>query len=306
MVRRRSPQVVLAISALAVLAVACASPSAPAPAPKVSSPGHTTSADPASTNQPPASPFESLSGYLASRQGVITAAVYDARTKHLWLYHPGVLEYTASIVKVEIMGAAMREAQQKGETIPSGQAALMVPMIEASDNDAATALMADVGGPAGVLRFDRAAGLTDTTPHSAAPIPGSGVPGWPGWGLTTTTASDEVTLVKRFAFENPVLSDANRQHGLILMEHVEAGQNWGVTGGVPADIPVALKNGWIQFPQALRYTKADGWQIDSIGWVDGHGRNYVIAVLTRNNPSEQYGQDTIEAISSRIYALLGP
>jgi beta-lactamase class A len=305
MVRRRSPHVVLAISALAVLAVGCASPSAPPASPNVSSPGHTTSADPVSTNQPAASPFASLSGYLASRAGVITAAVYDARTKHLWLYHPGVLEYTASIVKVEIMGAAMREAEQKGEPIPSGQATLMVPMIEASDNNAATALLADVGGPAGVLRFDRAAGLNDTTPHSAAPIPGSGVPGWPGWGLTTTTASDEVTLVKRFAFQNSVLSNANRQHGLILMEHVEAGQNWGVTGGVPADIPVALKNGWIQFPQALRYTKADGWQIDSIGWVDGHGRNYVIAVLTRNNPSEQYGQDTIEAISSRIYALLG-
>ena len=35
--------------------------------------------------------------------------------------------------------------------------------------------------------------------------------------------------------------------------------------------------------------------MNSIGWVDGTGRNYLIAVLSTGNPSEQYGIDSIVA-----------
>jgi len=306
-IRRRLPRLVLALlPALAALAAACSSPAAPSAAPTATSAsdpaGASTPATAAPTHRPHPSPFKTLAGYLAGRSGVITAAVYDARGRHLWVYHPGVLEYTASIVKVEIMGTAMWQAQRAGQPVPPSQLALMTPMIEISDNTSATDLLADVGGPAAVLRFDHAAGLTDTTPHSSAPIPGTP---WPGWGLTTTTARDEVTLVRRFAFGNPVLAGPNRDHGLYLMEHVAGDEDWGVTGGVPAGTTVALKNGWIQFPQALPYSAAGGWQIDSIGWVHGNGRDYVLAVLTRDNPSELYGEDTIGAISRQIYAELG-
>lgn len=222
----------------------------------------------------------------------MAAALYNARTGRTWLLHPrSAPQFTASIVKVEIMGTALREAEAAGTGLTPAEKALMPSMIENSDNDSATALLHDVGGPSAVARFDHSAGLTDTTPSTLALIPGTDLP---GWGLTTTTALDEVTLVSNFAYRSQVLSGASRRYGLALMEHVEADQDWGVSGGVPAGTTVALKNGWLPIASA-------GWQVDSIGWISGHGRNYVLAVLTDGSPTEAYGIATIEAIAREAY-----
>jgi hypothetical protein len=246
------------------------------------------------------SPFATLSSYLANRAGQITAALYDKRTRKTWVFHPGVRQDTASIVKVEIMGTALWEAQQ-GKPLSAAERALMIPMIENSDNNAATKLLAAVGGPSAVQRFDRRAGLYNTTPSRKKYIPGTSLP---GWGLTTTTAFDEVRLISRFAYPNSVLTAASRQYGLNLMRHVESGQAWGVSGGnygVLSGATVALKNGWLPH----QFATSSDWQINSIGWISGHGRDYVLAVLTNHNPSETYGIDTIDTIARRIYAELG-
>jgi hypothetical protein len=190
----------------------------------------------------------------------------------------------------------MRQAEARGRPIPRGQVYLLAPMIEESDNTSATELLADVGGASAVRRFDLLAGMKDTYPSSVVTIPGTP---WPGWGLTRTTARDQVTLVSRFAYANSVLSPTNRQFGLNLMEHVVPSEHWGVSAGVPADATVALKNGWILLPTS-------GWQINSIGWISGHGRDYVLAVLTAHNPSEPYGVQTIQRIARRMFAELGP
>ena len=255
-------------------------PATPAPTPRSTAPRAVTS------------PFASrrLRSYLAGRSGHVTAALYDARTKKTWLFHPQLAQYTASIVKVEIMGTALHEAEAAGQGLPATEAALMPSMIENSDNDSATALLQDVGGPSAVARFDRSAGLNDTVPSRLAFIPGTSLP---GWGLTTTTALDEVTLVSNFAYPSAVLSDAARKYGLSLMEHVEADQDWGVSGGIPAGTTVALKNGWLPL--------GSGWQVNSIGWISGHGRDYVLAVLTDGSPTEAYGIDTVETIAREVY-----
>ncbi len=250
---------------------------------------------------PAISPFVSLSNYLAARSGTITAAVYDKRTGKTWLYRPGRRQETASIVKVQIMGTALWQAEH-GRPLTPAEKSLMKPMIQQSDNDAATNLLADVGGHAAVQRFDRAAGMPGTTVSTQAFIPGSTLP---GWGLTLTTAADEVRLVARFAYPNSLLSDAHRAYGLNFMEHVESDQAWGISGGSYGVLPgaaVALKNGWL--PHDL--TTDTDWQVNSIGWVHGHDRDYVIAVLADHNPSEAYGIDTINKIARTVFAQLGP
>jgi beta-lactamase class A len=241
------------------------------------------------------SPFARLRRYLSGRAGEVTAAVYDANTKQTWVLHPGVVQDTASIVKVEIMGTALTEDESGASPLPASEAALTPSMIENSDNQSATTLLADVGGAKAVARFDRSLGMRHTTPSSLALIPGTP---WPGWGLTTTTALDEVTLVSAFAYPNAVLSAASRSYGLSLMEHVEADQDWGVSGGVAAGSTVALKNGWLPLGPS-------GWQVNSIGWILGHGRNYVLAVLTDGNPTESYGIGTITHMARVIFARLG-
>ena len=259
-------------------------------------PATTRAPSPTTTTAP--SPFASLSGYLAGRGGEVTAAVYDARTNRTWTLAPDSLQDTASIVKVEIMGAALAQAQAAHEaTLPAAEGALITAMIDKSDNDAASELLAEVGGTAAVARFDQAVGMTDTTPAPTLPdIPGTTLP---GWGLTTTTAVDQVALVKAFAYPSPVLTPAWQQYGLQLMEQVEADQDWGVSAGVPAGTTIALKNGWLPLPAPT------DWQVDSIGWISGAGRDYVLAVLARGSPTEQYGIDTVEAVSRGVSAALG-
>src|SRR6202007_1779704 len=104
------------------------------------------------------------------------------------------------------------------------------------------------------------------------------------WGRTTTTALDRLAMVRAVEAPNAVLTDASRAYILNLMEHVTPSQDWGATGGVPADVTVALKNGFAPIDGA--------WQINTEGWVDGQGRDYLVAVLTSGNPTEVYGIQT--------------
>jgi hypothetical protein len=84
------------------------------------------------------------------------------------------------------------------------------------------------------------------------------------------------------------------------MRNVTESQRWGVTAGVPAQLPVALKNGW------LPLTSSDtDWQIHSIGWISGDGRNYLIAALTTGNPTEQYGIDTVGGLAAIVWRQFG-
>jgi beta-lactamase class A len=256
------------------------------PAPASSAPSTTTSTEDAAS-----SPFTSLGSYIANRSGEVTATVYDADTGRTWELNPGVTQDTASVVKVEIMGAALQEAQASGQAVPESEAQSMPSMIENSNNDSATALLSDVGGPSSLATFDRAAGMTNTTPSTVVLIPGTSLP---GWGLTTTTALDEVRLMSKFAYSNALLTDASRGYGLALMENVETDQRWGVSAGVPGGSAVALKDGWLPL-------QPSNWQVNSVGWISGQGRNYVLAVLTTGSPSEIYGIATINEISSTIF-----
>jgi beta-lactamase class A len=218
--------------------------------------------------------------YMADRRGTITVAVYDAVAGRQWWWHVDVRAYTASIVKVDILAALMR---RRG-TLTSSQRALATAMIERSDNNAATTLYRQIGGAAGLRAFDAAAGLTMTTPSSS-------------WGLTRTSSLDQVRLLRKLAFPNSLLSSSQRSYELYLMSHVVSSQRWGVTGGVPAGVTVSLKNGWLPLSAA----RGGGWQVNSIGYVHGLGRRYVIAVLT-HSPSFSYGVATIQRLSAIVWS----
>src|SRR6202000_1999648 len=104
-------------------------------------------------------------------------------------------------------------------------------------------------------------------------------------GLTTSVPYDQLTLLKQLVTPgpHPLLPAAARSYALSLMENVTADQRWGVSGGVPAQATVALKNGWLPLDSAQR-----DWQVNSVGYVSGRGRDYLMAVLSTGNPTEQY------------------
>jgi hypothetical protein len=107
------------------------------------------------------------------------------------------------------------------------------------------------------------------------------------------------------------------------MESVIPAQRWGITCGPwgtncdppgyaqpVAGVTVALKNGWKYLPTCAAQDESCPWQVNSIGWVRGDGRDYVLAILTTDNPPGKgtygldYGITTIQGVSQRIWANL--
>jgi beta-lactamase class A len=244
-----------------------------------------------------ASPFgAALGSYLARRSGTVRLAVYDVGADREWSLGGGAAQAAASVVKVDILETLL---SQRPAGLSAGDAALARQMIEDSDNDAATSLWDEVGGGSGIGAYDMRAGLARTAPSPCVRCAGFR---WPGWGLTTTTPEDQVTLMRRLlAGPGGALTAAQRRYALSLLEGVTTGQRWGVSGGVPAGVTVAVKDGWLPLDAA-----SSDWQVNSVGWVSGGGRDYVLAMLSTANPSEQYGIDTLNSLGSMVWSALAP
>ncbi len=231
--------------------------------------------------------------YVSTRAGAVLAAVYDLRTGQTWHLGQGQPQDEASVVKLDVLETLLAERGRSGTQLSGSDRALAEQMIEDSDNDAATSLWDEVGGPSGIRSFNASAGLADTAPSSCVNCPGFP---WPGWGLSTTIPGDQLTLLRALVEPNSLLSNTERSYALSLMENVTPDQRWGVSGGVPAQATVALKNGWLPLNSA-----DNDWQINSVGWISGGGRDYLIAVLSTGNPTEQYGIDTIDQLAAMVW-----
>jgi hypothetical protein len=271
------------------------------------------------------SPFRGVCEYLDTRQGVAQVALFDFKTHRTYLFSNGDnTQYTASVAKADILAVWLHHYDEQGTTIPDGIPYsikyLMTKMIESSDNAAATGLFYFGGGCKALERFNALIPLRATTV-------GCQTPTYYGWGNTTTTAADQLTLMKVFASGQPpgVLGHSARDYGLHLMQGVEPDQRFGITCGpwgakcdrpdyakpVPG-VTVSLKNGWKTLPTCTRPIEQCPWQVNSSGWVNGKGRDYVLTVLTTEDPvgtgdlfGYHYGIDTIQGVSKHIWSNLG-
>jgi len=228
-----------------------------------------------------------MRAFLQGRQGDITAAAYNLRTRRLFLYRPGVHGDDASIAKVDIVATALAQAQADGTTLSLGEQELASAAIEESDNDDAQDLWDDVGGNPAIAAFNARIGMTQTILDPQGE-----------WGYYESTARDQIRLLEHLVLPNPVLSEASRSYELGLMRDVDPAQAWGVSAGVLGPAKVALKNGWLPV--------GAGWEINSIGWVSGRYRNYLLAVLSSDDPSMAYGVATVEGISRLVWEYFLP
>ncbi len=269
-------------------------------------------------------PLRGICKYLQEREGVVQVALFNRKTHKTYLLSNGSnTQYTASIVKVDIVATWLRYYEQHGASIPAqipySIKYLMERMIEASDNAAATGLFYFAGGCGALTKFNKLIPLKETEVGCESST-------YYGWGNTTTTAADQVALMKVFAYGKPrgVLGDAARAYGLHLMESVQPDQRFGITCGPWGDscesptyaqplpgITVALKNGWKTLPTCTQPIAKCPWQVNSTGWVQGGGRDYALTVLTTDDPvgtgdlfGFQYGIQTIQGISKLVWRNL--
>ncbi|TXS47410.1 serine hydrolase [Streptomyces sp. OR43] len=277
--------VVLAGSAAGGAFLAGRSPDhAPAAATSVSSVPSAATAPVAAANEEPVVELDAeLAGAVepllaGSGTAAVSVAVLDGDSGTRAVYGGEDATYdTASIVKVDILAALLLRAQDEDRVLTAGERAHAVAMIERSDNEAATALLAAVGGASALDAANERLGLTATTAAQA-------------WGLTRTTAADQLTLLEAVFGTAPdtELSQASRTYLRGLMTQVEADQQWGVSAAGSA---WALKNGW------MPRTATGLWNINSIGQVTADGRTYLVAVLSGGQPSKEAGVALVESVA---------
>jgi beta-lactamase class A len=215
---------------------------------------------------------------IGAGDGRVAVAVDDLTSGTEASYH-GASEFaTASIVKVDILATLLYELQQDGQTLSEPEEDLATTMIENSDNDAASDLFADIGGAPGLDQANRVFGLTGTT---------AGTDG--EWGLTSTTADDQLRLLRQVTLPSPVLSPASQDYLQDLMGEVELDQRWGVPAAADPGTRYLVKNGWLPNPEL--------WEINSIGEVTRDGQKLLIAVLSADNQTEDGGIDLVQEIA---------
>ncbi|WNO75598.1 MULTISPECIES: serine hydrolase [unclassified Streptomyces] len=189
---------------------------------------------------------------------------------------------TASIVKVGILAALLLRAQDDGRTPTAEERTRAAAMIRLSDNDAATALFTAVGGAAGLDAAHARLGLTETAAEAA-------------WGLTRTTARDQLALLRAVFGTDSVLNEDSRSLVRALMADIAADQDWGVSA---AGTGWALKNGW------MPRTATGLWDVNSIGRVSVGGRVLLIAVLSAGHATKEAGIAVVEAAARAAVGAL--
>ena len=208
-----------------------------------------------------------------------TASVYalNLDTGAAASYDPVTAFVTASIVKVDLVAALLLRAQDAGRELTASERSLATAAITVSSNDAATSIYQAIGGASGLASANALLGLTETTPRSS-------------WGLTTTSAADQVRLLTALTSEDSPLTAPSRAYLLGLMSEVCDDQDWGVTAAGDDDAPV--KNGWLPY-------SGDGyaWEVNSIGIVTVGSQRVLIAVLTRHGATEASGIALVEQLS---------
>jgi hypothetical protein len=212
--------------------------------------------------------------FAESRAGHVGFAAFDMKGR-LAHHHGGGRAAMASTFKVMLMVAYLRQDSVEDRPLNSYDKSLLKPMIRRSDNESATRIRDMLGrGPIEQLA-DRA-----RMKHFQ----------WNAiWGYCKTSARDQAFFLRNLRRHIP-----NRHWGFAKRQlaHIVSWQRWGIGR-------VALPSGW------KLYFKG-GWGSGS-GAVDHQvvllrkdGRRIGLAVLTEGNPSQAYGNETLEGVFSRL------
>ncbi|WOX14348.1 serine hydrolase [Streptomyces sp. N50] len=192
---------------------------------------------------------------------------------------------TASIVKVDILSALLVQAQDAGRGLTQQERTLAEAMIEHSDNDAANALWREIGRAPGLEAVNKRLGLSSTV---------GGAGGL--WGLTRTTATDQVRLLSAVfadggtsSASGSALTKTSQSYLRTLMTRIAAGQSWGVSAASDSGAGWALKNGWLQ------RSTTGLWDINSVGRVASGTHHYLVAVLSDGNATMPGGIAAVES-----------
>lgn len=257
--------------------------------------------EPALDTEPPlrvqfhARPLEEFApdavAYLAGREGVMGAAIAIPSLGVVYTTDTTATFHLASVSKVMIMLTLLDQAAQRGEDLTPYQTALLEPMIIDSDNDAADALWEGVGGGDAIASYLQGVGIEgiEVDPEGY-------------WGASLASPDAMAILLARL-IQGETLDERYRAVAMHLMTQVHPDWRWGATWGLPYYLPpdwtIGVKDGW---------NPADeGWWVTSVGFfLPGDERlGYTMAILTNDQPSWEYGEETVETVAAMLHDHMG-
>jgi hypothetical protein len=215
-------------------------------------------------------------GFLASRAGRTAFAVVDSEGRE-----SGVREHwtfvSASVVKAMLLVAYLRRLDARGQHhIDSFSNSFLFPMINVSDNSAATQTWSIVGD-SGLYAVAHAAGMTD---FSIVGI----------WANAQISAADQA---KFFFKMDSLIPHEFVGYAHFLLSTIVGFESWGIPAVArPRGYAVWFKGGW-------RGTGL-GQLVHQVGRLSGHGRTFSIAVMTDGDPSMGYGIGTIQGVTASL------
>jgi hypothetical protein len=207
--------------------------------------------------------------YARSRAGTVAFAVLDGRGRLRGLRRTTQFP-SASVVKAMLMVAVLRRAA--GGHLEVGERDLLRRMITVSDNEAASAIYAQVGGD-GLRSVARAAGAKRFADVG-------------NWADAQLTAADQARFFLRF---DKLVPAAHRRYARKPLSSIVGWQRWGIP-------PVASAH-------RMKVFFKGGWRtgiVHQVALLERGGRRVALAVLTSGEPSMAYGEQTIAGIARRV------
>ena len=216
--------------------------------------------------------------YAESRAGSVSFSVVGTDGRRVG-YASDTRVPTASVLKVMLMVAYLQQPDVRNRPLTAADRALLEPMITRSENTPATQI-ADRLGPGPLNDLADRAGMTSfayTRP----------------WGLSTTSARDQ----SRFLYDLELhLPERHRAYAKGLLGGIVPEQRWGIGQVATPDWTPYFKGGWGSG------TGATDHQVVLLEHASG--TRIGLAVMTRNNPSHEYGKETLRGVFSRLLADL--
>jgi len=217
--------------------------------------------------------MQSARRWAARRQGDVSFAV---RTEErAWSWRGATRMRSASVVKAMLLVAYLRRGDVRARSLSASERALLDPMVRRSDNDAADAISARVGVPR-LTALGRKVGMTEFAPYAI-------------WGGSGITASDQARFFVRV---DRLVPPRHRRYAMRLLRGIVPEQRWGLARAVPDGWRVAFKGGW----GALGTREVN----HQAGLFTRGEERVAVAVLTADNPSDAYGQETLRGVARRL------
>jgi beta-lactamase class A len=212
--------------------------------------------------------------YAQGRRGAISFAVRTECGE--WGRRQDRPAPSASVLKAMLLLAYLQRGDVRNRPLDAKQRALLDPMIRRSDNDAATRVLALVGG---AQHLQRDAGGWGMTRFKAINNP---------WGDSSITARDQARF---FLHYDRRLPPRHRAYALTLLRTIVPSQRWGIGQVAPRGWTLHFKGGW---------GSGTGRVDHQVALLTRGDQRVSLAILTTADGTHAYGKRTLQGLAQRL------